>query len=261
MEVAITNYKPEVEVHITNFDEVKNEIVEISNKYKDIVVTDENEKDAKDIRAKLNKLKKAIDDRRKEKEKELKAVYEPLKREADELISIIDIAEKNIANQINSKTEKEKELKANEILKYWESKKSKYKDDIDYDKFFNESWLNKTYDMKKVQQDIDNIFTKVEQDINCIEFSLTDKEIINTIKYIYFSNIEKPTALTIAMEEAKKITEKKEQEVKEIEVNETITKVVDEPRNYVSFKICANRTELLKIKEYINSLGIKVERA
>lgn len=257
MEVAVTNYKPEVEVHITNFDEVKNEIVEISNKYKDIVVTDENEKDAKDIRAKLNKLKKAIDDRRKEKEKELKAVYEPLKREADELISIIDIAEKNIANQINSK----KELKANEILKYWESKKSKYKDDIDYDKFFNESWLNKTYDMKKVQQDIDHIFTKVEQDINCIEFSLTDKEIINTIKYIYFSNIEKPTALTIAMEEAKKITEKKEQEVKEIEVNETITKVVDEPRNYVSFKICANRTELLKIKEYINSLGIKVERA
>lgn len=257
MEVAVTNYKPEVEVHITNFDEVKNEIVEISNKYKDIVVTDENEKDAKDIRAKLNKLKKAIDDRRKEKEKELKAVYEPLKREADELISIIDIAEKNIANQINSK----KELKANEILKYLESKKSKYKDDIDYDKFFNESWLNKTYDMKKVQQDIDHIFTKVEQDINCIEFSLTDKEIINTIKYIYFSNIEKPTALTIAMEEAKKITEKKEQEVKEIEVNETITKVVDEPRNYVSFKICANRTELLKIKEYINSLGIKVERA
>lgn len=263
MNIALTNFTPDTQIHITNFEDVKKEITEISNTYKDIVLTDENEKEIKEIRAKLNKVKKAIDDRRKEKEKELKAIYEPLKKESDELIAIIDIAEKNIAKQLDEKKAKEQELKAVEILEYWNSKESKYKDSINYDLAFNPSWLNKTYEMKKVKEDIDHIFSKVEQDMECIEYSVKDEKIRNTVVYVYNMNIDKPNVLSIAMEEFKKLSNKQD---KPLSVNtepvniEKVTPAEKDERKYFEFKIFATMEEAIKVKQFINSLGLKVER-
>ena len=49
-----------------NFDEMKTELSEKLEKYNALVVTEDSIKDAKSDRANLNKLKTAIDDKRKE---------------------------------------------------------------------------------------------------------------------------------------------------------------------------------------------------
>lgn len=59
------DYQP-VPIKINNLEGLQASIVQYVSRYSNLVITEDNVTDSKQVRAKLNKLKKALDDRRKE---------------------------------------------------------------------------------------------------------------------------------------------------------------------------------------------------
>ena len=62
MEIKVSEIQALTPVLITNYEELKKELTEKTDLYKNIVYSEENIKDAKTDRANLNKLEKAIND-------------------------------------------------------------------------------------------------------------------------------------------------------------------------------------------------------
>lgn len=81
------------EITINNEDNLKLELEGISNKYKSLIVTEDNLKSVKSTRAKLNALNKGLDDKR----KEIKSSYnEPLSEFEDKVKGFKDIIDQSL---------------------------------------------------------------------------------------------------------------------------------------------------------------------
>lgn len=103
-----------------NFEEVKTSLIENLEKYKGIVVTDDNLKDCKDIQKSLSKLKKDIDSNRKEVKKLLEVPIKNFDGQCKELVSLISEVDTPIKEGIAIFDEKKREEKreyAREIIK------------------------------------------------------------------------------------------------------------------------------------------------
>lgn len=144
------------QVAFHNFDELKEYMERGLSVYKTTVYTPDNldqaEKDLKDLKA----IKKKLADKKKELETAYSMPIEEVKKQLDELLSMVkepmDIIDKMIKE--NAKLAKEKE-----IMDYARSKATslgEYADKVvDSGAFFNPKWLNATYKEKDWKADID----------------------------------------------------------------------------------------------------------
>ena len=90
------DYQP-VPIKINNLEGLQASIAQYVSRYSNLVITEDNVTDSKQVRAKLNKLKKALDDRRKEIKrgynqplKEFEMVVKKLEAQIDTVIDPID---------------------------------------------------------------------------------------------------------------------------------------------------------------------------
>ena len=86
----------------SNVAEVKSWLQSALSPYKSMIVSEDAIKSAKEDRAKLNKLKTAIDEKRKTTKKMWVSPYVQWESEVNELLSICDEAIKNLDTQIKS---------------------------------------------------------------------------------------------------------------------------------------------------------------
>lgn len=147
-------------------------VVEQEMKKYEIEVTEDNIKEAKDARATLNKVSKALDDKR----KELKKKYcEPLvifENDVKEIKAIVDEGAQRIGIQLNAFDEKYKEEKQLEIAEYFASKDFSL---VHLDKLFDQKWLNKTCNDWKEQ--LDQKVNAINQGLDVINsFGVSDEE-------------------------------------------------------------------------------------
>ena len=94
-----------------------------------------------------------------------------------------------------------------------------YAELIDFDKIYNEKWLNVTYKMDQIEKDILHIIAKTKTDLAVIDSQFKEENINQAAKMEYFNNIANPTVLTMAMlkgnkmvEDAKKLEELKQKQ-------------------------------------------------
>lgn len=150
-----------------NYEELKAELAETMQFYETVVYTDEQIKDAKADRAKLNKLKAALKDERIKRKKEYLKPFEDFEKKITEIIEIIDKPVALIDTQIKDFEEKEKAAKRQEIGAYWTS--IEHPDWLTLPKIFYEGWLKKSYSMKQIKSDIDAWVERVNTDIATLE--------------------------------------------------------------------------------------------
>ena len=216
---------------VINYEELKAALSVELEKYKGLVVTENQITEAKSTRAKLNKVKAAIEDRRKELKKEYLKPYEIVEKQAKELVGMIDEASSNIANQIKEFEEKEKEAKKIEIANLWV--KLGY-NKITVDKIWNEKWLNKTFTLSKIKEEMQAQIDDIEGDLNAIkELCGEDKQKCLTLQSKYLRTLDFQQVLSeynAETEAAKKIIAE-EKAVKAEQ--EPITVVSEEPQEEV----------------------------
>lgn len=141
-----------------NHEEIKAEVAEKVEYYKTLVYTDDQVKDAKADRAKLNAFVKALEDKRKEVKKKCLEPYEKFEKEMKEIISIVNEPIALIDTQIKGYEDEKKKKKYNDILNAW--KEIDAPEGITLEKIYNPKWLNASVSLKK---SVEEMTEKVEE--------------------------------------------------------------------------------------------------
>lgn len=148
-----------------NKDEIKAYFEAQLEKYKGLVVTEENYKDMVSAKNEIVKYRTTLDKLCKEKKRELKRPIELFEEEVNEVLKIVYDAEKPLVEQIKYFDEKETQAKTDAINKFIEKMVEKYgvreeyANQLQHDK----RWLNKTAKMKDIEISIEGMMIEISK--------------------------------------------------------------------------------------------------
>lgn len=152
-----------------NFEEVKSQLYLAISEYRGLTYTEETAVQAKADISTLRKLRKAIDDKRKEVKKAQMIPYEEFEKKAKELVAIIDEAINPIEEQISEFETNRKAERKEGILKYFNSTSELVADYADFNFVFNEKMLNVSTTQKSIKESIDTYVDSVKRDVETIQ--------------------------------------------------------------------------------------------
>ena len=148
-----------------NYDEIKAEMANKVADYKAMVYSDDQIKDAKKDRAELNKLVKAMEDKRKEIKKLCLEPYNKFENQVKDLVAIVNEPIGIIDNQIKAYEEEQRQKKVAEIRDYFASKGC----EIVFDRIYDKKWENASVTMTAVKTAIDSKVEEIEADLKILE--------------------------------------------------------------------------------------------
>lgn len=152
-----------------NLDGLKKEFQELAEKYKGIVFREEDIPIAKSDRARLNKIKTEIENKRKEIKKSWNEPYVAFEKQIKEVTEIISEPIGEIDRQLEEYENKRKAEKREHIKALFEENVGEYGEYISFDQVFTEGWLNKSTTDKDIISDISATVTKIRSDIDVIK--------------------------------------------------------------------------------------------
>lgn len=291
MELLVREYQRPESI-LFNYEELKAEITEKTKMYETLVYTDDQIKDAKADKAKLNKLKKTLNDERIRLEKEYLEPFNDFKSKINEIIRIIDKPVAVIDKQVKEFEDKKKQDKYDAIKAMWEE--LEHPSELTLEKIYDSKWLNASTSMKSIQDTMTAAVEKFKQDIatlsNLSEFGFEATEVykstLDVNKALYEAQrmsqiakakaereaelerqrIEREERARRAEEEARKIAE---QEVKqeyqtpdivEVEEPKQVIESTDNSVNektWVSFSALLTTEDAYALKDFFNSRNIE----
>lgn len=194
-----------------NYEQLKTELAERLDFYNHLVVTENDIKGAKEDRAKLNKLRTAIDTRRKDIKKEYLKPYNEFEGKIKELTALIDEPIKAIDTQLNTYEEQRKAAKMEKIKTAYEETIDPFIEDIiPLSRILEQSWLNATTSMKKVQEALTNWNESVQDDLAALD--MVEEEFKVAVKQKYAETLDIGEA--VAYREQLKAARAREEEKK-----------------------------------------------
>ena len=182
----------------TNGEELKAWLTEKVQSYNSIVVTPETIKAAKEDKAKLTKLRTALEERRKEVKRQCMAPYEDFERKYKELLALIDEPIGKIDTQIKALDEQEQQEKFTKIGQYFQEITKDLGFSLVLDKIIDPKWRNKTNPIEKV---CNALFARVEDiraDYAELQEYYSDSPHYTAIMNTYMQGYDKACALAYA---------------------------------------------------------------
>ncbi|WP_303001248.1 DUF1351 domain-containing protein [uncultured Eubacterium sp.] len=200
-----------------NFEELKKEITEKAEMYGSLVYTDENIKEAKADRAKLNKFIKVLEDKRKDVKKMMLEPYTQFESQVKELVSIIGEANDNIASQVKAYTEKLREEKREKVKEIYDKAMSVegaegIAEILTFDRVFKESFLNSSTTFKSIVNEIEDLRDRVRHDLEVINADTGEHQF--EMKQSYLKNLDMTEAISVKQQFEENARKKAEYEAK-----------------------------------------------
>ena len=150
--------EPKLPVLSFNFEQLKAWATSLTERYANMVVTEEAIADVKRDMADINRAKKIVDDSRKEA---VRRVSEPIRifeGQIKEVCAIFDTAYSKLGEQVKTFEDTQREEKRNNVLELigqcFADAFGAHGDWPDFDIPIQEKWLNKTTSMKSIREDI-----------------------------------------------------------------------------------------------------------
>lgn len=275
MELRMNEYQIPSQI-LFNYEELKQGLTEKVNVYTSLVYTDEKIKEAKEDRANLNKLKKALNDERIRREKEYMAPFNAFKSQVNEIIGIIDKPIEFIDRQIKEFENVQKQNKLEEITKFFNS--VEHPDWLFLYMIQSDKWTNASTSMKSIQEEIKSKIEQINKDLvtlsNLPEFGFEATE-----AYKDTLDINKAISEAMRMSEVQK---KKEEAQKAAEfvppvidekfqneafaaaaqMNPPVEEVKEEPvqRQWVSFSANLSKDDAIALKAFFDIRNIEFKR-
>ena len=256
MELKVNEYKLPEAISF-NFEELKTQIAAKTEQYTKIVYTDDNIKAAKEDRADLNRLKKALNDERLRRQREYLAPFEQFKKQIDEVIAIIDKPVQAIDVQIKQYEAIKQDEKKMKIQELFDS--MLFPDFVKLDeKIFNPKWLNATVTMKQIEDSLQE--TKTQIIANCQTLAGLPSYSHEAVVY-YQRTLDVTGALAKVrelseIEAAKKKMQEEEKAAEPIPVIPVTPDAPAEPQMWVQFEALLNSTQAAALKTFFNANGI-----
>lgn len=241
-----------------NFSKIKAELQRGLKSYAGLVYTDETIRDAKNDRAALNKVKKAIEDARKAYKAHCLAPYEALEPQIKELVEMVDHQKVLIDNTIKDYETRQKEAKELEVRRYYNREAVILGDMAEplYPELFEKKWVNASTGRTKYEEEIRKAINGAYNDIKAIK--AMKSPFVSTLLDVY--------AETLSMEE---VREKQAElstavSIAGLKTATEATPVVEEqvasnPADSVTMKIHANQDQLKQICDFMETIGVSYE--
>ena len=244
-----------------NYDEIKAELKKQMDIYSSLVFTEEQKADAKKDLANLRKLKKSIDEKKKEVKKVYMTPYTDFESKIKELQSLIDEPIALINQQVAEFDKKQKEEKKAKIIEIYNEIIGE-NTFITLESIYKTEWENVSTSMKSIKQDIAARISDITLDMNTL--ATFNSDAFERAKDLYISS---GYQLSIAIQhiqqyelQKKEIIEK-EQERKE--VNEPTGGFVippageTTPKSITTFQITATHEQLADLREFLMNNNIE----
>lgn len=146
-----------------NHEEIKKAVEEKLTDYKNLVYTEAQLPEAKKDRANLNKFIQALEAKRKEIKKRCLEPYEKFESQMKEIVALVKEPVELIDTQIKEYEEAEKAEKKAHIEAMF--REMGFQDFVTLEKIWNEKWLNKTYSLKSIEDELLEVLHKVGTDV------------------------------------------------------------------------------------------------
>lgn len=149
-----------------NYEELKNQLANMTAEYKGLVFTESQLPEAKKDRAALNRMKKALNEARIQTQREYMAPFDEFKGRIDDLIRLVDEPVKEIDAQIKGFEEAAKEEKKEEIRKLF--METGFQNFVTPEMIWNEKWLNKNYSLRQIGEELTQWLNKIGKEVYTI---------------------------------------------------------------------------------------------
>lgn len=177
-----------------NFEDLKTELDRSLSYYNGLVVTEDDIKSAKEDRAKLNKLREALENKRKEVKKECMAPYTDFENKVKELVGLIDKPILAIDTQLKDYEDKRRAAKRADILAIYEDTVGELRALLPFDKLWRDEWYNTGVSMKKIREAIVAAEDKTASDLEVL--STVESEFAEPVKLKYLEALDLNAALS-----------------------------------------------------------------
>lgn len=258
-----------------NYQELKKEIAERTLPYKGLIVTEDAIPTAKADLAKLRKLEKAIDDRRKDVKKEYNAPYMEFEAKIKDILSDIQEAEQNIDGQVKAFEKQAEDEKLSQIQKFFSLAFGELAKDVRFEKVYNPKWLNKGYKMPDIEEEIAAAANKLHADIEVVKGLKSSHEA--SLMRTLFNSLDLGEVLVdhntlVEFEERKKAEEQAKQAVVEpepipvvetpiAEIEPEIAVDTPEPLQQIDFRVWVNEDQKAALRNFLVINGIRYGKA
>lgn len=188
------------EIIENNGEEVKAWLSDVMQKYDGLIVTPESIKSAKDDKAKLNKLRTALEERRKEVKRDYLAPYMKFEEKYKEILALIDKPISAIDSQIKALDEQEQNLKYAHLQVCFEDYISAMNVpiDVNFDRILNPKWKNKTMKADTLEKEIRDTLCRIENDVEELRNYYAESPHFTAIMDCYKQSYDKSCALAYA---------------------------------------------------------------
>lgn len=217
---------------------------------------------AKTDKALLNKIEKTVSDKRKEVQKAWNEPLDEFLKEMKSLEKSISDASSQLKNITDEAENKEKEIKKSQIQEFWNTLKFNV---ITLDRIFNPKWLNKTFSMKDIMNECNNIVDKINSELNTIK-SMNDEDSEILLSFYLETldlnaTLQKGNQLKADREKLKeeKIISETKEPVIEKTIQPPIVKVTEKENDPImdyKLELHGPKSKLILIRQYMEQLGI-----
>lgn len=263
-----------------NYEELKKELTEKTSYYETLVYTDDQMKDLKAEKAKLNNLKKALNDERIRVEREYMQPFNDFKAKINELIALIDKPVEALDKQFKEYEEKRKQDKQQDIEALFLT--IGFQPFVKLEMIEDPKWLNASVSISKIEEQMKERMYQIGNDILTLEqlpefgFEATEvykntldiNKAINEAKRM--SEIAKAKAQHEAAERAKAEEQARQREETEKqrfiehkpeEDKKIVEKTVSQPeKEWVSFKCLLTIEDAQALGAFFKSRNISYEQ-
>lgn len=259
-----------------NNEEIKKEVAQKLEYYKNVVYDETEIKEAKKDRASLKKFVEALENKRKEIKKQCLAPYEEFEKEEKEIIAMFSEATLSIDSQIKNFEQAKKDKKLDEIKGLFVS--AEFPEWVSFEQIFDERWLNVSVSVKNIETQIKNAREQIEKDLEMLralpDFAFEAEQIYKRTFNVQKAITEAKTAYELqkakekyeaeqkqALEEQKNQDEQPEPAPTFVDEQPAMTETVHEKpkKTWLSFKANLTVNNALALKEFFNNRNIEFQ--
>ena len=260
-----------------NYDDLKAELEQKCKEYENLVYTEDQIKMAKEDKARLNKLKAALNNERIQRQKEWNAPFAEFKSKVDDLISIIDKPVAMIDKQVKEYDKQQEDMKREKIRKLWDGLEGK-PDWLKLNDCFSNGWLLKSCSMPKVKACMEEIIATSNRDVATLE-QLPEYSFEAVAAYKKNRKLDEAIAEATKLTNLRKMKEAQEEEQRKKAAEETTQKQTEQAVKdsidpapvaqtveenvtvyHMVFECDININQALKLRAFCDSIGVELKK-
>lgn len=254
-----------------NHEEVKQWLSQQLESYTGRVYTEKDIPTAKSDRAKLNHVRDALDQRRKDVKKMYLDPYTEFECQVKELVGMVEQCSGAIDAQVKAFEQAQKDAKLQDCKDIFAEWVKELSGQLSFDKIYNPRWLNKSFSLDAVEKEIRDELAKIRANLVAIKAAASDTDLdAATAEYLQTLDLAQTIQKLEAIKRQREIREAAKQQMVPEEPPRSVSAPSFPPASVQSdlvprdlevlvkdFRVQATREQLRLLREFLIGNNIK----